>query len=70
VLAAFDADPKHAAAVLGRLLKLDPRALALVNRWRRDRQMHALRSEGCLMLHTLRTSMTLPLPWGMCCILR
>jgi len=26
-----------------RLLKLDPRALALVNGWRRERQMHALR---------------------------
>ena len=50
VLAAFDADPKPAASALGctpsqliRLLKLDPRALALVNRWRRDRQTHALR---------------------------
>jgi hypothetical protein len=50
VLAALDADPKRAAGVLGctpsqliRLLKLDPRALALVNRWRRDRQMHSLR---------------------------
>ena len=50
VLAALDADPKRAAAALGctpsqlvRLLKLDSRALALVNRWRRDRQMHALR---------------------------
>jgi hypothetical protein len=50
VLAAFDADPKRAATVLGctpsqlvRLLKLEPRALALVNRWRRERQMHALR---------------------------
>ena len=50
VLAALDADPKRAAVVLSctpsqlvRLLKLDPRALALVNRWRRDRQMHALR---------------------------
>ncbi len=49
VLAASDADPKRAAAVLGstpsqlvRLLKLDPRALALVNRWRRERQMHVL----------------------------
>jgi hypothetical protein len=49
-LAASDADPKRAAAVLGctpsqliRLLKLDPRALALVNCWRCDRQMHALR---------------------------
>jgi hypothetical protein len=50
VLAACDADPKRAAAVLSctpsqliRLLKLDPRALALVNGWRRDRQMHVLR---------------------------
>ena len=50
VLAAVDADPKRAAALLGctpsqlvRFLKLDPRALALVNRWRGDRQMHALR---------------------------
>jgi hypothetical protein len=50
VLAALDADPKRAATVLGctpsqlvRLLKLEPRALALVNRWRRERQMHALR---------------------------
>ncbi len=50
VLAASDADPKQAATVLGctpsqvvRLLKLDPRALALVNRWRHERQMHALR---------------------------
>jgi hypothetical protein len=50
VLAALDADPKRAAAVLSctpsqliRLLKLDPRALALVNGWRRERQMHALR---------------------------
>ena len=50
VLAALDADPKPAAAVLSctpsqliRLLKLDPRALALVNGWRRERQMHALR---------------------------
>ena len=50
VLAALDADPKRAAAVLDctpsqliRLLKLDPRALALVNGWRRERQMHALR---------------------------
>ena len=49
VLAAADADPKQAAAVLGctpsqlvRLLKLDPRTLALVNRWRHERQMHAL----------------------------
>lgn len=50
VLAVSDADPKRAAAVLGctpsqliRVLRLDPRALALVNRWRRDRQTHALR---------------------------
>jgi hypothetical protein len=50
VLAAADADPKRAAASLGctpsqlvRFLKLDPRALALVNRWRRERQRHALR---------------------------
>jgi hypothetical protein len=49
VLAALDADPKRAAALLSctpsqliRLLKLDQRALALVNRWRRDRKMHAL----------------------------
>jgi hypothetical protein len=47
VLAASDADPKQAATVLGctpsqliRLLKLDPRAMALVNRWRRERQLH------------------------------
>ena len=50
VLAASDADPKQAAGVLDctpsqlvRLLRLDPRALALVNCWRRDRQMHSLR---------------------------
>jgi hypothetical protein len=50
VLATFDADPKQAATALDctpsqlvRLLKLDPRALALVNRWRRERQMHSLR---------------------------
>lgn len=50
VLAACDADPKRAAAVLGctstqlvRLLKLDARALALVNGWRRDRELHGLR---------------------------
>ena len=49
VLATLDADPKRAAGVLGctpsqliRLLKLDPRGLALVNRWRGDRGMHAL----------------------------
>lgn len=50
VLAAWNADPKPAAAMLGctpsqlvRLLKLDPRGLALVNRWRLERQLHALR---------------------------
>ena len=50
VLGTLDFEPKPAAATLGctpsqliRLLKLDPRALALVNGWRRDRQMHALR---------------------------
>ncbi len=50
VLAACDADPKRAAAVLGftpsqlvRLLKLEPRALTLANHWRRERQMHVLR---------------------------
>jgi hypothetical protein len=50
VLAAMDFEPKPAAALLlcspsqlVRLLKLDPRALALVNRCRRERQMHALR---------------------------
>jgi len=50
VLAALDFEPKPAAAVLRctpsqliRLLKLDPRALALVNRWRREHQLHALR---------------------------
>ena len=49
VLAALDADPKVAAATLGctpsqliRLLKVDPRALALVNGWRRERQIHSL----------------------------
>ena len=49
VLAFLDADPKRAAAVLGctpsqlvRFLKLDPHALTLVNRWRRDRGTHAL----------------------------
>ena len=58
VLAALDADPKRAAAVLSctptqliRLLKLDPRALALVNGWRRDRQLHALRSATILAAH-------------------
>ena len=50
VLAGLDFEPKPAAAMLHctpsqliRLLKLDPRALALVNRWRRERQMHVLR---------------------------
>ena len=49
VLAALDADPKRAAALLGctpsqliRLLKLDPRARLLVNRWRGQRGLHAL----------------------------
>ena len=49
VLAALDADPKRAAVLLGctpsqliRLLKVDPRALLLVNRWRGQRGMHAL----------------------------
>lgn len=50
VLAALEADMKRAATALGctssqlvRFLKLDPHALTLVNRWRRDRQMRALR---------------------------
>jgi len=50
VLAAFDADPKRAAAALSctpsqlvRLLKLDPRALLLVNQWRNERKLHRLR---------------------------
>ncbi len=50
VLAALNADPKPAATVLGctpsqlvRLLKLDPRALTLVNRWRGEDQLHPLR---------------------------
>jgi hypothetical protein len=49
VLAAMDSDQKRAAGMLGctpsqlvRLLKLDPRALALVNRWRGQQGMHAL----------------------------
>jgi hypothetical protein len=49
-LAALDADPKRAAALLGcrtsqllRLLKLDRRALLLVNRWRGERELHSLR---------------------------
>lgn len=50
VLAALNANPKQAAALLGctpsqliRLLRLDPRALALVNHWRHARQLHPLR---------------------------
>jgi hypothetical protein len=50
VLAAFDADPKRSAARLNctpsqlvRLLKLDSRALLLVNQWREEQQLHALR---------------------------
>jgi hypothetical protein len=50
VLAALDADPKRAATILGcapsqlvRLLRREPRALTLVNRWRRERRMHPLR---------------------------
>ena len=49
VLAALDADPKRSAARLSctpsqlvRLLKLDPRALLLVNQWRKRRRLHAL----------------------------
>ena len=49
LLADLDAEPKPAAGLLGctpsqlvRLLKLDPRALALVNRWRAERSLHAL----------------------------
>jgi hypothetical protein len=49
VLAALDADPKQAATVLSctpsqliRLMKLDQRALALVNRRRVERALHAL----------------------------
>ena len=49
LLADLDAEPKSAAGLLGctpsqlvRLLKLDPRALALVNRWRAERALHAL----------------------------
>ena len=49
VLAVVEADPKLAAARLGctpsqliRLLKLDSRALLLVNRWRCQRGTHAL----------------------------
>ena len=49
VLAARGADPKQVATTLGcspsqliRLLKLDARALALVNRWRAERELHAI----------------------------
>jgi hypothetical protein len=50
VLAACGGDPKPSAATLGctpsqlvRLLKLDSRALVLVNEWRVDRKLHPLR---------------------------
>jgi hypothetical protein len=50
VLAALDADPKRAAGVLGctpsqlvGLLKLDRRALILVNRWRGEHKLRCLR---------------------------
>jgi hypothetical protein len=50
VLAAFDAEPKPSAAVLGctpsqliRLLQIDPHALTLVNRWRSEGKRHPLR---------------------------
>ena len=50
VLAACDTDPKRSAARLNctpsqvvRLLKLDPRALMLVNQWRNERKLHCLR---------------------------
>jgi hypothetical protein len=50
VLAACDANPKRSAARLNctpsqlvRLLKLDPRALVLVNQWRTDQKLHRLR---------------------------
>ena len=50
VLTALDADPKRTAEVLGctpsqlvRLLKVDPRALVLVNRWRVERRLGYLR---------------------------
>jgi hypothetical protein len=49
-LAACNADPKRSAAKLictpsqlVRLLKLDPRALLLVNQWRSERKLHGLR---------------------------
>jgi hypothetical protein len=50
VLAAFGGEPKPAAAALGctpsqliGFLKIDPRAFALVNRWRSERKLHGLR---------------------------
>ena len=50
VLAASNAEPKRAAAGLGftssqlvRLLRLEPRALTLVNRWRAERQLRPFR---------------------------
>jgi hypothetical protein len=50
VLAVCDADPKRAATLLDctpsqliKLLKLDPRAFVLVNRWRIERNLHNLR---------------------------
>ena len=50
VLAALDADPKRSATTLDctpsqlvRLLKLEPRALRLVNQWRSERKLHCLR---------------------------
>jgi len=50
VLAACNADPKSSSRALGctpsqlvRLLKLDPRALLLVNQWRKQRHLHPLR---------------------------
>ena len=50
VLAACQAEPKPSAAALDctpsqlvRFLKLDPRALALLNRWRSERKLHDLR---------------------------
>ena len=53
MLAALDFEPKPAAAVLSctpsqliRLLKLDPRALASVNRWRRDARCTLCGSEN------------------------
>jgi hypothetical protein len=49
VLTALDLDPKRAAAALGctpsqliRLLKIEPRALLLVNQWRKERHLRAL----------------------------